>query len=41
MENPIPKDQQKELAIYIANLATPPQEKEALAIWIDKLLEIK
>ena len=40
MENPIPKDQQKELAIYIANLATP-QEKEALAIWINKLLEIK
>jgi hypothetical protein len=40
MENPILKDQQKELAVYVANLATP-QEKEALAVWINKLLEIK
>ncbi|MBE9153635.1 hypothetical protein [Cyanobium sp. LEGE 06113] len=39
-ESTIPNDQQKELAIYIANLATP-QEKEALAVWINKLLEIK
>ena len=40
MENPIPKEKQKELAIYIANMATA-KEKEALAMWIDKLLEIK
>ncbi len=40
MENPIPKEKQKELAVYIAKMATA-KEKEALAIWIDKLLEIK
>lgn len=40
MENPIPKEKQKELAIYISNMTTA-KEKEALAVWIDKLLEIK